>query len=213
MFFKRKNKGDTVRVVERFDQLYEGDLVTLKYRQVLPEGLSGETLQVDSVCTYDYAGQLVSDFSLSHSSGLKVNASYNKESDEITFSHKIGHPEIVEIFDGDELAAVFDAQLDSVSLNVRNEQVSQIRSAWVCEHYRRTLCEAQAYYYNDDRREKGVSRYEDDSSPFTYHELEGNSDHHSISIEVWEDGETEFFAEVTVSASAVDAFLPSDKHG
>ncbi len=211
MFFKRKNNADLTRTVDSFDQLHVGDLVTFKFREALPEGLSGETLTVEEVNTYDYAGELVSDFALSHSSGLKVNASFDPSSDSITFAHKIRHPEIIEIFDGDELATVFDPNHEQASLSLRVDQVDAQRSAWVCDHYSRTLCEAQAYYYNDDRRAKGVSAYEDESVPFTYHELDGNSDHHSISIEVWEDGETEFFAEVTVAATAVDSFLPSGK--
>jgi len=209
MFFKKKKEVELTRTVERFDQLHKGDLVTFKFREALPEGISGETLTVESVNTYDYAGELVSDFALSHSSGLKVNAIYEVDSDSVTLSHKIRHPEIIEIFDGDELAGVFDAELQGVELNLRTDMVDQQRTAWVCEHYTRTLCEAQAYYYNEDRRGKGISTYEDNSVPFTFHELDGSSDHHSISIEVWEDGETEFFAEVTVSTTAIESFLPS----
>lgn len=209
MFFKRKKSTTPTRTVERFDQLHNGDLVTLKFREALPEGLSGETLSVDSVNTYDYAGELVSDFALSHASGLKVNATYDVDSDSITFSHKIRHPEIIEIFNGDELAAVFDPEFEGAGLTLREDAVDPRRAEWTCARYSRTLCEAQAYYYNEDRRDRGISAYEDESTPFTYHELEGDSDHHSISIEVWEDGETEFFAEVTVSATAVDSFLPN----
>lgn len=209
MFFKNKKNDPPARVVERFNQLYKEDLVILKFREALPEGLSGETLTVDSINTYDYAGELVSDFSLSHSSGLKVNATYDEDSDTITFSHKIRHPEIVEIFDGDELANIFNPEHDGAGLGLRTEAVVSQREQWVCEHYTRTLCEGQAYYYNEDRRGRGIAAYEDDSVPFTYYELEGNSDYHSISIEVWEDGETEFFAEITVPATAVESFLPS----
>ncbi len=209
MFFKRKKSSESTRTVERFDQLHQGDLVTLKFREILPEGLSGETLSVETVNTYDYAGELVSDFALSHASGLKVNATYDADHDSITFSHKIRHPEIIEIFDGDELAAVFDPECEGAGLRLREVAVDPRRAQWTCSRYTRTLCEAQAYYYNEDRRNRGISKYEDESMPFTYHELEGDSNHHSISIEVWEDGETEFFAEVTVSATAVDFFLPN----
>lgn len=209
MFF-RKKESEAVRTVENFAQLHVGDLVTLKFREALPEGLSGETLTVDSVNAYDYAGSLMADFGLRHASGLYVSATYDPIEQTITFAHKIKHPEIIEIFGGDQLAGIFDPQSDSAVLDLRVDEVSEQRKAWVCEHYTRTLCEAQAYYYEEDRREKGISAYDDDGSvPFTYHELEGCSDNHSMSIEVWEDGETEFFAEVTVAESAVDAFLPS----
>ena len=208
MFFKKK-KSEETRTIESFDQLIVGDLVALKFRQVLPEGLSGESLMVENVNTYDYAGTLVSDFELGHSSGLKVNATYDKSEDMITFSHKLRHPEIIEIFDGDQLALIFDSEVPLASLDLRNNTVSSDRAAWVCDRYTRTLCDGLAYYYEEDRRAKGVSVYDDDgSTPFNYHELEGSSDHHSISIEIWEDGETEFFAEVTVPSSAVDGYFP-----
>ncbi|GAA6138260.1 hypothetical protein NBRC116583_20070 [Arenicella sp. 4NH20-0111] len=209
MIFGRKKNIEKTRTVERFDQLHVGDLVAFKFREVLPEGLSGETLSVESVNTYDYAGQLVSDISLSHSSGLKVNATFDADREIITFSHKIRHPEIIEIFDGDELASIFDPDSSPAVLNLRSDAVSADREAWVCERYTRTLCEGQAYYYSEDRRESGISSYEDDSTPFTYHELEGSSDHHSLSIEIWEDGETEFFAEISVSLTAVESYLTS----
>ena len=209
MFFKKK-KSPPTRTIDNFSQLQIGDLVILKYREVLPAGVSGETFTVKSVSTYDYMGQAVADFVLSHSSGLKINACYDSDEEYITFSHKLKHPEIIEIFDGDQLAAIFDPEAEFAGLDLRVEAVSDERRGWLCEKYARTLCEGQAYYYEDDRREIGISKYDDDgSTAFTYHELEGDSDHHSISIEVWEDGETEFFAEVSVSESAVDAFLPN----
>ncbi|MGH1543092.1 MAG: hypothetical protein ACRBHB_21920 [Arenicella sp.] len=208
MLFKKKKSAPT-RTIDNFGQLQVGDLVILKFREVLPEGVSGETLTVDGVNTYDYAGTLVSDFSLSHASGLKVNASYDSTEQTITFSHKIKHPEIIEIFDGDQLATIFDPEEAFAHLDLRVDAVTEQRKAWVCGRYTRTLCEAQAYYYNEDRRESGLSEYEDDGSvPFTYHELDGDSDNHSISIEVWEDGETEFFAEITLAESVVESFLP-----
>jgi len=209
MFFKKKKTAPT-RTVESFSDLHIGDLIILKFREVLPQEISGETLTVESVNTYDYMGELVSDFVLSHSSGININASFDREERSITFSHKIKHPEIIQIFDGDQLAGVFDGGLEDAGLDLREDNVSEQRQGWVCEHYTRTLCEGQAYYYDEDRRSKGISQYDDDGSvPFTYHELDGNSDNHSISIEVWEDGETEFFAEVTVSESAVESFLPN----
>lgn len=208
MFFNKK-KSTPTRTVENFAQLMVGDLVTLKFRQALPEGLSGESLRVQSVNTYDYAGTLVSDFMLSHSSGLRVNATYDPSQDLITFSHKLKHPEIIEIFDGDQLALIFDAQVPLASLDLRADAVSAERAAWVCDRYTRRLCDAQGYYYEEDRREQGLSDYEDDGSvAFNYHELDGDTEHHSMSIEIWEDGETEFFVEVSVSSSAVDAYFP-----
>ena len=213
MFSKKKGVTSSFRTVKRFDQLRACDLVTFKYRQILPQGISGETLHVDSVGTYDYGGEVVADFRLSHSSGIRVNAIYDAENDEVTLSSKIAHSEIIEMFDDDDLARVFDPTLDRVKLSLNSEETKLSRKPWVCAKYQRTVCEGMAYYYAEDRREQGVSKFEDESMPFMYFELKGDSDHHALSIEVWEDGETEFFADLTVAASVVDVYLPSSNNG
>jgi len=156
MFFKKKETQAT-RTINDFRQLQVGDLISFKFREVFPDIISGETLSVESINTYDYMGELVSDFVLSHSSGFRVNATYDSEQKYITLSHKIGHPEIIEIFDGDQLATIFDPEQEPAELELRPEAVSDKRKAWVCERYTRTLCEAQGYYYNKDRRGLGVS--------------------------------------------------------
>ncbi len=207
MFGRKKKK--TARSITQFSELDVGDLIVFKPREILPVGINDETLTVEKVGTYDHNGSLTSDFTLTHSSGERFSAVYNEEEDTVTLGQKISRQEVLSIFDENEFADVFD-EGGSVTLNSILESVTDKRRAWVADTYDRTVAAGVAYYYDDDRRKSGVSQFEDDSLPFTYFELEGSNQHNSLSIEIWDDGETDVFCEVTVKANVVETFLCHD---
>lgn len=205
MFGRKKDKE--VRSVTLFSDLDVGDLVVFKPRDVLPEGVSDETLTVEKVGTYDYFGTLASDFTLGHSSGLKVSASYNSEDETITLGYKMKRSVVLSIFGGSEFGQVFDEDLDSVVLDSNLENVSGDLKPWIADSYTRSVVAGSAYYYDEDRRGNGISSDEDSAENFIYYELEGSNEVSSISVEVWADGETDVFCEITVKSSVVETFL------
>lgn len=204
--FSRK-KREQARTVTVFSDLDVGDLVVFKPREVLPEGINDQTLTIEKVGTYDHNGILTPDFTLLHSSGLRFSATYDAEDDAIILGHKMGRSEVLSIFDEDCFADIFDVDKNHVALVPISENISGERRPWIANSYHRTVTAGIAYYYNDDRREPGISRYEDDSLPFTYFELEADNEQKSLSIEIWDDGETDVFCEITVKATVVETFL------
>lgn len=204
--FNKKNKS-SARMITLFSDLHVGDLVVFKPREVLPCGISDETLSLEKVGSYDYDGKLMSDFTLLHSSGSRYSAIYNAEEDTITIGNKLRRSEVMSIFDENSFADIFKYEYGDLELYSISENISSQHRPWVAESYKRSVVSGVAYYYEDDRRELGGSQYEDHSQQFTYFELEGNNHVNSISIEVWADGETDVFLEITVKANVVETFL------
>ena len=204
--FGKKDKP-LARMVTVFSELNIGDLVVFKPREVLPSGISDETLTLDRIESYDYNGKLTPDFTLLHPSGSRYSVTYDCEEDTIPIGNKLKRSEILSIFDPDDFANVFDEGSGCFKLRSISENVSNQRRPWVAEAYERSVIAGIAYYYNEDRRESEISQYEDNSEPFTYFELEGDNDLNSLSIEIWNDGKTDVFCEITVKANVVETFL------
>jgi hypothetical protein len=208
--FGRKKKERAARSVSSFSDLHVNDLVIFKPREVLPAGISDETLTVEKIGTYDYQGELRSDFTLRHASGQRFSAGYDSDEDTITLGRKLKRSEVLNIFNEDEFADIFDGGLGQVNLRASAESIPDSLQLWIDEAYERSVSEGIAYYYESDRRDVGVSAHEDESQQFTYFELEGENDRNSISIEIWSDGETDVYCETTVKSNVVDTYLCHD---
>ncbi|MFT6099341.1 MAG: hypothetical protein ACJAYF_001885 [Arenicella sp.] len=208
--FGRKKKEREARSVSVFSDLQLNDLIVFKPRDVLPNGISDETLTVEKIGAYDFDEDLSADFTLRHASGQRFSAAYDSDENTITFGRKLKRSEVLGIFDEDDFANVFDGGLSQVNLQASVENVPEDLQLWIDESYQRTVADGIAYYYESDRREQGVSAYKDGSQQFTYFELEGGNDRNSLSIEIWSDGETDVYCEVTVKANVVDTYLCHD---
>ena len=202
--FGRKKKD--ARSVTKFSDLGVGDLVVFKAREALPFGVSDETLTVEKVGTYDYARQLVSDFTLTHDSGLRISASYDDDEDMITIAYKLKRSQVLSIFNGDDFAYIFEDESD-YTLEAQTDNISDELAHWVCDSYTPTLVAGSAYYYETDKRASGISADEDESTDFIFYELEGSNEFNSLSIEVWPDGETDVYCEITVKSNVIETFL------
>lgn len=205
--FGRKSKQKATRSVSVFSELEVNDLIIFKPREVLPHGVSDDTLTVEKIGGYDYNGSLSTDFTLRHSSGLRFSASYDAEDDTITLGRKLKQSEVLSIFNEDDFADIFEEELGGQRLNADVDNLDSEYQAWIAESYSRAVYAGIAYYYDEDRRSLGISSNEDSSQQFTYFELEGANDRNSLSIEIWEDGETDVFCEVTVKSNVVDTYL------
>jgi len=202
--FGRKKKD--ARSVTKFSDLGVGDLVVFKAREALPFGVSDETLTVERVGTYDYSRSLVSDFTLTHDSGLRITASYDDDEDMITLALKLKRSQVLSVFDGEDFGYIFENEGDYI-LESQTENISDELTPWVCQSYTPALIAGSAYYYETDKRAAGISGDEDESTNFIYYELEGDNEFNSLSIEVWPDGETDVYCEITVKSNVIETFL------
>ncbi|MFT5611928.1 MAG: hypothetical protein ACI9WC_000955 [Arenicella sp.] len=202
-----KRTKPPIRNISKFSELGVGDLVVFKPREALPQGISDETLTVDNVGSYDYSGRLSPDFTLVHSSGERYSAFYEPENDTITLGKKLTRDEVFSLFGEEAFAGVFEESGGRLTLETITDSVRNDLGAWIGESYNRTVTAGIAYYYENDKRTSGVSQHEDESMQFTFFELEASNGKNSLSIEIWGDGETDVYCEVTVKSTVVETFL------
>ncbi len=205
-FFKKKKAP--ARRLEHPKDLKAGDIITLKPRSVLPTSIEGATLTVKAVTTYEYSDGLLPEFTLESQEGKIYSMSYESEDegDTLCFSRKLKHDEITALFDEEQLGELWGEDLGDLEVNDAEAELQ----SWLPDSYRQTIKDATAYFYNEDRRDKESSQYVDDNSQeLRYHECEGSPDQFSLNIEIWEDGDTDIFVQVTVPVDVIEEMWPN----
>lgn len=189
-------------------QLRAGDILELKPRSILPDDLQGVSLTVKKIQAYQYSDGLYTEFVLETSTGsiITMMCSPEEEEDSLSFSRELKKSEVEQLFNSDELAELWEE--GSASLKVNREAIAEL-SSWLPDSYRQEITSAIAYFFTDDQREKGVSNDDDDSEQLQYHECEGSENQFSLTVEVWQDGSTDFYAQVTVPFSIIAEMWPN----
>ncbi|PCK10055.1 MAG: hypothetical protein COA42_00185 [Alteromonadaceae bacterium] len=205
-FFNKKK--ERARRLEHPRDLRVGDILELKPRSILPEELQGASLTVKSVCAYEYSDGLVTEFALIAESAKQYSMSFESgdDGDELCFSHKLSHQQVLQCFDEDSFGGLWSDE--HVSFDSR--QPEGALGDWIAKGYRQTVKEATAYFYDKDKRGSAVSEYLDkDAQELRYHECEGEPDQFSLNVEIWEDGETDVFALVSVPLNVIEEMWPN----
>ena len=208
-WFKKSNEEDG-RILDHPSKLEKGDLISLKERSCLPINLQGQTLTVKSIGAYNYSDGLKAEFELEHVSGKIFYAMCGSESDGeyITFSLKLAHHDIESIFGLDEFSKVFDEDNSSALMVNRSDQAYEMQS-WLPSSYYPSIRFGSAYYYDSDQRGNAISDFEDDGSDqVQFHEYDGDPDSFSLTIEVYEDGQTEVYLEYSCSLDLIEELWP-----
>lgn len=209
--FKKDKKDSPSRVLDHPKQLLAGDLLSLKDRSTLPDELQGQTLTVKKVQAYQYSeNTLTPEFVLELPNGQTFTMMLDDEDGEefITLSKALSRQEVGELFDLDAFAELFEegfAELET------NQDAAAHHAGWVGDQYHQTIKSAIAYFYQTDQRNKSTSElaYEDDSSECLYHECEGTPDHYSLTVEVWEDGDTDVYIQASFSLTVIEEMWPN----
>lgn len=189
-------------------QLLTGDILELKPRSILPDDLRGVSLTVKKIQAYQYSDGLYPEFVLETSNGsiITMMCSPEEEEDCLYFSRELKKGEVEKLFNGDELAELWEE--GPASLKVNREAIAEL-SSWLSGNYHQEITSATAYFFTDDQRESGVSSYEDSGEKLQYHECEGSEGQFSLTVEVWEDGSTGFYAQVAVPFSIIAEMWPN----
>ncbi len=203
-----KKKEDSSRELNHPQDLQVKDMITFKPRSIVPPSLQGQTLTVTAVSAYQYDDGLMPEFTLQLPSGERFNAACEKDSDGewLTLAIELSQDEVLSIFDGEEFGEVFGENFARLVVNPAGS--SPRLEGWLAKEYRQSIKEAVGFYYEEDRREKGVSQYVDDAEELRYHECEGSPDDYCLSVEIWEDGSTDVYALVSVPLNVIDEMWP-----
>ena len=210
MFKKWFGKSDDsgTRVLNHPSDLQPSDFLTFKPFDPLPEDLQGATVSVKRVQAYQYSDGLTPEYVLETTDGRLYTMVIDDEDgeEELTLSRKISGSEAEAIFGGDNIGELWAEGPTRLAANHKPEGLA----SWLGDSYFQNVQEGVAYYFKDDRRRTGVSQYADDGSEeLRYHECEGEPDHFGFSVEIWEDGSTEFFLQLSVPTNMIEEMWPN----
>ncbi|MFT5421605.1 MAG: hypothetical protein ACI9D5_002363 [Candidatus Endobugula sp.] len=209
--FSLFKKKETVkkRTLNHLGEIEKSDLITFKSRSILPAAIQDQTLTIKAVQAYQYDDGLAPEFVLQLPNGNSFTAMCSDEGeDTITLSKQLSHEQITTLFSADELGEIFTNE-NSATLTVLSEHIYSDLEGWLADSYFRTIHNAGGYFYSEDRRSVGASEYADDGSEeLRYHECQGAPNHFSMSIEIWDDGSTDIFVQVTLPHNVIAEMWP-----
>lgn len=206
----KKEKPKPARSLDHPRDLRQGDLLTLKDRSVVPDELQGTTLTVEKVQAYQYSDGLAPEFVLRLPTGQTYTAMCVEEEDGefIVLSKALSRRDVEALFDSDEFGALFGEEFPEIRVN--QDAVDETLRPWLGESYVQSIKGATGYFYSEDRRSVGASTYADDGAEeVRFHECDGVPDQFSLNVEVWEDGETDVFVQVSLPLNVIAEMWPN----
>lgn len=212
MFFSRNKDEPTERVLDSPSDLLAGDIITLKPRSILPAELRGKDLTVKKVQAYQYSEGYMPEFVLTSPENMTFTLMVEpeEEGEDLTFSRLISPAEVQQLFDLDNFSELFGDT--AAHLNVLDSDFTKVFDGWIAEKYFQSIQNGNGYFYDDDRRKQTPSKYVDDASEeLRFHECEGNPDRYSLNVEIWEDGATDVFLQLTVPSNVIELMWPHGK--
>ena len=209
MFSYFKKKKGSLRTLSNPAELKIGDIVALKERRSLPPELQGQQLEVTHVGTYQYSSSIEKEFTLrsADSTSYYMSVDDNDGDPILCFTNKIPRESVLEIFNEDEFARLWEPEFINLKVQSKPEQYA----SWLTDNYHQIIKDEEGYYYNHDCTEKPPSRrIDDDGEELRYHECEGAPDNNrSLIVEVFGNGETNVFLEVSTPLDVIDELWPN----
>lgn len=206
-YFKKNKKSQ--RQLNSPTQLKVGDIVVLKERLSLPDELQGQQLEVSHVGTYQYASGVEKEFTLrnAESRSYYMCVDDNDGDPILCFTIKVPRNSVLEIFNEDDFARLWEADFASL----KTQSIPEKYTNWLTDNYHQIIKDEEGYFYNRDCGDKPPSGHlDDDGEEFRYHECEGApNDDRSLIVEVFGNGETDVFLEVSTSLDVIDELWPS----
>ena len=203
-------KEEKLRSLTRVAELEAGDIITLKYRNEIPEELQGKDLTVTAIGTYQYSSYTSTEFTLKTTEDKVFFLSEDDDDGEITlcFSRKSNRSEVLDLFEEEVFGLLWD---EDEFPEIETREQSSLKG-WTAECYRQTMKSGQGFFYNRDCRDEKLSTHEsdDDGEEFQFHECEGSDDSFGLSVEIWEDGATDVYLQVYTNTDVVEQFYPHD---
>ena len=209
MFSYFKKKKGSLRTLNNPGELKIGDIVVLKERRSLPPELQGQQLEVTHVGTYQYSSSIEKEFTLrsADSTSYYMSVDDNDGDPILCFTNKIPRESVLEIFNEDEFAQLWEPEFINLKVRYKPEQYT----SWLTDSYHQIIKDEEGYYYNHDCSDKPPSRrIDDDGEELRYHECEGAPDNNrSLIVEVFGNGETNVFLVVSTPLDVIDELWPN----
>ena len=204
-----RNKPSSERQLHGPEQLMIGDMLSLKYRESLPQELREQTLEVIKVGTYEFASGSSKEVVLKDTRNQIYFMGIENEDGKISlcFARKIARHQLFAFIDEDSFAQLWSP--DWPELIVQNPP-SELAD-WLSPRYQQSIKEQEAYYYDRDCQGEDLAAAED-GEELRIHECEG-SDGHGLGVEISADGTTEIFLQVYCPVDVIAQMWPRNTVG
>lgn len=194
------------------DDLRVGDLVTFKHRLSLPDDVQGQTFEVSAIGTYQYADGLYPQLTLDGAEAGRIYLSF-KAGDAghgggITLSRSVPRGDVRALFAEDAFAALWEDDFAELAVARKLDAYA----GWLGERYAQTGKWVEGYFFDRDCRGEALSDHaDDDSEELRCHECEDAGGRFGLSVEIWQDGDTEVSLDVNCPPDAIDALWPGER--
>ncbi|MEZ0148962.1 MAG: hypothetical protein AB9Q19_06545 [Candidatus Reddybacter sp.] len=208
-----RNKPSKERQLDCPSQLLIGDMLSLKYRDSLPQELREQSLEVIKVGTYEFASGCSKEVVLKDAENRLYFMGIDNEDGKLSlcFARKIARQQLFTFIDEDSFAQLWSQ--DWPELIVQNPP-SELAD-WLSPRYQQSHKEQEAYYYDRDCQGEDLAAAED-GEELRIHECEGGDGQYGLSVEISEDGATEVFLQVYCAVDVIEQMWPynaADSHG
>jgi len=205
-----RNKPASERQLDCPSQLLVGDMLSLKYRDSLPQALREQSLEVIKVGTYEFASGSSKEVVLKDAHNQLYFMGIENEDGKLSLclARKIARQQLFAFINEDSFAQLWSP--DWPELIVQNPP-SELAD-WLSPRYQQSIKDQEAYYYDRDCQGEDLAAAED-GEELRIHECEGSDDHYGLGVEISEDGSTEIFLQVYCAVDVIEQMWPHNTAG
>jgi len=207
-----RNKPANERQLDCPSQLLVGDMLSLKYRDSLPQVLREQSLEVVKVATYEFASGSSKEVVLKDAHSQLYFMGIDNEDGKLSlcFARKITRQQLFAFIDEDSFAQLWSQNWPELSVENPPSELAD----WLSPRYQQSIKEQEAYYYDRDCQGEDLAAAED-GEELRIHECEGSDDHYGLGVEVSEDGSMEIFLQIYCAVDVIEQMWPrntADSH-
>ena len=194
-FFKDKPE---IRTLEKPQELQIGDIVSFKDLPPIPPDMQGQDFEVTKITGCEYRSGFTTDFIIKSAEGLVVALSIESDNgdDQLVLSRVINRKIVLSLFGEDNFSQLWDDEHIELITQAELPELA----GWYTESYQQQVCEQEGFFYEQDTR-KDVNA--DDGLEFRYHECLSSDEQFGLTVEVYEDGDTEVSLQVYTPISMI----------
>lgn len=198
-------KKERIRQLETPDQLMVGDIISLKYRELLPPGLRERQLEVSKIGTYEYSSGTNKEIVLKDEDNHLYFMSLENDDGDVSlcFAKKISRQQVYALFDEQLFSQLWDDHWPELGVQKHPESLT----GWLAQSYSQTIKDQQAYYYNRDCQGEDLAEASD-GEELRFHECEGDDNHYGLNVEISDDGSTDVFLQVFCPTDVIEEMWP-----
>ncbi len=198
-------KKERIRQLETPDQLMVGDIISLKYRELLPPELRERQLEVSKIGTYEYSSGTNKEMVLKDEDNHLYFMSVENDDGDVSlcFAKKISRQQVYALFNEQLFSQLWDGHWPELGVQKHPESLA----GWLAQSYSQTIKDQQAYYYNRDCQGEDLAEASD-GEELRFHECEGDDNHYGLNVEISDDGSTDVFLQVFCPTDVIEEMWP-----